>query len=134
MPEPPPPSVTAAPAETPPATQDKTINVEANGFELNRDAPAEFSNGVTIHYMGGTITAESATLGSDNLEIPGNLTFAAPDVTVRAENAEGDATAESLEFSSASFDLPKRPARGSADQVKLAAAGYMSAANVLFTT
>jgi LPS-assembly protein len=136
LPEPPPPSVTApaAPADTAPAKQDKAIDIEANGFELNRDAPAEFSNGVTIHYMGGTITAESATLGSDNFEIPGSLTFAAPDVTVRAENAEGDATAESIEFSSASFDLPKRPARGSADQVKLATAGYMSAANVLFTT
>jgi len=136
LPEPPPPSAVAstAPAETPPAKQDKTIDVEANGFELNRDAPAEFSNGVTIHYMGGTITAESATVGNDNLEIPGSLTFAAPDVTVRAENAKGDATAETLEFSSASFDLPKRPARGSADQVKLATAGYMSAANVLFTT
>ena len=30
--------------------------------------------------------------------------------------------------------MPKRPARGSAEQIKLAAAGYMSAANVLFTT
>ena len=51
LPEPPPQpvAVVAAPAETPSTTQDKTIEVEANGFELNRDAPAEFSNGVTIH-------------------------------------------------------------------------------------
>ncbi len=133
LPEPPA-APSSASAETPPPKQDKTIEVEANGFELSRDAPAEFSNGVTIHYMGGTITTENATVGSDNIEALGNVIVTTPDVTVRAENAEGDGTAETLQFSSASFDLPKRPARGSAEQVKLAAAGYMSAANVLFTT
>ena len=34
--------------------------IEANSFDLSRDAPAELSNGLTIHYMGGTITAENA--------------------------------------------------------------------------
>ena len=129
-----PPVENATPVETPAANPDKTIVIEANSFDLSRDAPAELSNGLTIRYMGGTITAENATVSSDNLEALGSVTFTAPDVTVRGENAEGDATAETLEFSSASFDLPKRPARGSAEQVKLATAGYMSAANVLFTT
>src|SRR4051812_35904344 len=133
--QPPVPTVeSATPAETPPANPDKTIEIEANSFQLSRDAPAELSNGLTIRYMGGTITAESATVGSDNLEAIGTVKFVAQDVTVQAENAVGDATAETLEFSSASFDLPKRPARGSADQLKLEAAGHMSTANVLFST
>jgi lipopolysaccharide assembly outer membrane protein LptD (OstA) len=129
-----PPEQTATPPEKPAANPDKTIEIEANSFQLSRDAPAELSNGLTIRYMGGTITAENATVGSDNLEAIGTVQFVAQDVTVQAENAVGDATAETLEFSSASFDLPKRPARGSADQIKLEAAGHMSTANVLFTT
>jgi len=51
----------ARPVETPPANPDKTIVIEANSFDLSRDAPAELSNGLTIRYMGGTITAGNRT-------------------------------------------------------------------------
>jgi LPS-assembly protein len=134
LPVAPPAAASATPAETPPAKTGKTIEVEAKSFEISRDSPAEFSNEVTFRYLGGTITTENATIGNDNLQALGSVTFTAPDVTVHAENLEGDATAETLEFSTAGFDLPKRPARGSADQLKIESAGFFSAANVLFTT
>jgi LPS-assembly protein len=138
-PEPPapalPPAASAAPAEQPaPGPSDKTIEIETKSFEISRDAPAEFSNQVTIRYQGATITAESATFDRDNLEALGSVTVTAPGVTVHAEDAEIDRDAETLQFSSADFDLPKKPARGSGEHIKLATAGFMSVANVLFTT
>jgi LPS-assembly protein len=136
LPEPPAaplPSAVSAPQPAP-GPPDKTIEIEAKVIDVGRDSPAEFSNQVTIHYQGATINAESATFDRDNVEALGSVTVTAPDVTVRAEDVELDADAETLQFSSASFDLPKKPARGSGEHIKLASAGFMSVANVLFTT
>ena len=43
-------------------------------------------------------------------------------------------TAETIDFSSAGFDLPKRPARGSAQQIRSSSDSRVSLAEVLFTT
>jgi LPS-assembly protein len=130
-----PPAASAAPAaaETP-NPLDKTIEIESGPFEISRDSPAEFSSQVTIRYQDTTITTENATIDRDNIEALGSVTVTKPDVTVRAEDAELDRDADTLTFSSADFDLPKKPARGSGEHIKLASAGFMSVANVLFTT
>ena len=136
LPEPPPAPLPSAAsvAQPAPGPPDKTIVVESNDLNVGRDSAAEFSNQVTIHYQGATINAESATFDRDNVEALGSVTLTAPDVVVRAEDLELDAEAETMQFSSASFDLPKRPARGSGEHIKLSSAGFMSVANVLFTT
>ena len=50
------------------------------------------------------------------------------------ENARVDSEAETIRFSGAGFDLPKRPARGSADDILVESNSMVSLANVLFTT
>jgi LPS-assembly protein len=124
---------------TPPAsdddTSDETVDIQARRFTVNGDDEAEFEGEVVITLPDGTITAQGATLTSDDdVEVPGRLDFAGADVSVFAEDAHYDNEAEVLSFSRAGFELPKRPARGSAEQIEITSDSRVSLANALFTT
>jgi LPS-assembly protein len=114
---------------------EEPIEIRASRIDVGVDSAAEFSGEVEITYGDGKITAESATRGTDgNLDVLGRVNFVGPDVTVFGEDAHVDSSAETIEFSRAGFDLPKRPARGSAEAIKIDSASNVSLANVLFTT
>jgi LPS-assembly protein len=111
------------------------VEIRASRIDVGADSAAEFSGQVEITYGEGKITAESATRGADgNVDVLGRVNFVAPDVTVFGEDAHVDANAETIEFSRAGFDLPKRPARGSAEEILIDGDSNLSLANVLFTT
>jgi LPS-assembly protein len=132
-----PPFVPLPPAptiDTPAA--DEALEIAAGHVEVGAGAggTAEFSDQVRIRYRDGTIAAERATYDDGNVEILGRVTYTDPDVTVFGEDAQVDTDAETIRFSAAGFDLPKRPARGSAEQIRLDSDSRVSLANVLFTT
>jgi LPS-assembly protein len=105
-----------------------TFDIGANGVE------AQFSDQVRARYGDATITAERATVDADTLEFGGRVTLEGPDVKVYGEDAKVDRQTETVTFKGAGFDLPKRPARGSADDITLQSDSTMSLLNVLFTT
>jgi len=110
------------------------IEISATRIDVRPDS-AEYSGSVEIKYLPhGTITAQSATMTEGVVDVLGSVNFIGPDVLVYGENAHYDAVAETIDFSRAGFDLPKRPARGSAEQIRVTSDSRVSLSEVLFTT
>ena len=126
---PPPPALTPAP----PA--DEPLDITARGrIDVGNNDQAEFSGGVEIHYRGATFSADRATLNGRQVNIGGQVTYTDPDVKVYGEDAEVDRDAETIRFTGAGFDVPSRPARGSADEIVIQSDSKVSLLRVLFTT
>jgi LPS-assembly protein len=129
-------------ASTPPPTGapialDDDIVVRARDFFLDENSDLQFSNGVEIDYGTGKFVAERGRYDEDggNFEALGRVTFTDPDVTVFAEDALVDTDGDTISFSQAGFEMPKRPARGSADDLLIQSSdSTMSAKNLFFTT
>ena len=104
-------------------------------MDVNAAGDAVFSGQVEVKLPEGTLTAESASSMADgDVDVLGRINFVGPDVTVFGENGHYDEASETMSFSSAGFDLPKRPARGSAEHIEVASDSRMSLMNALFTT
>jgi len=120
-----------------PASEDvplDALEISAARIDVGPDS-AEYSGAVEIKLPPqGTITAQSARMTEGNVDVLGSVNFIGPDVLVYGEDAHYDATAETIDFSSAGFDLPKRPARGSAQQIRVDSNSRVSLNQVLFTT
>ena len=127
-PEPPVPSAAAS------ILADEELEISATRIEVGSDSAAEFSGQVEIKFRDGTISAENATYNNGNVAVLGRVNFIGPDVTVYGDDAEVDTATDTIRFSAAGFDLPKRPARGSAEQIVIDSDSRVSLANVLFTT
>ena len=116
-------------------TAERTIEISASSVDVNAAGDAVFSGQVEVKLPEGTLTAESASSMADgDVDVLGRINFVGPDVTVFGENGHYDEASETMSFSSAGFDLPKRPARGSAEQIEVASDSRMSLMNALFTT
>ncbi|HSC13477.1 MAG TPA: LPS assembly protein LptD, partial [Gammaproteobacteria bacterium] len=64
----------------------------------------------------------------------GRVEVKGPEATVFGEDAHYDPDIEQISFSAAGFELPTRPARGSAQQIEVTSDGRISLASMLFTT
>ncbi len=93
-----------------------------------------FSGKVEIKYGNVTISADNATYDDGDIDVLGRVDFKGPDYTVFGEDAEVDSETETVRIQGAGFDLPARPARGSAEQILISSDSRMSLTNVLFTT
>jgi LPS-assembly protein len=115
---------------------DDLLDIEAGSVRLGGDSTAEFTDQVQIRYRNSVISAERATYNRDDdlVEVIGSVTFRGPDVLVYSEDAEFDRDNDRVEFAAAGFDLPKRPARGSAERIVIDSNRMLSLSNVLFTT
>jgi LPS-assembly protein len=130
------------PPEEPAATDgddlelEEPIEIRATRIDVSADSQAEFSGEVEITTSDGKLTAQAASMGADgDFDVPGRVSFVGTDVTVFGEGAHYDRATETYSFSAAGFDLPARPARGSAQQIELSSAdNRVSLAEVLFTT
>ena len=123
----------ASPAED--GTAERTIEISASSVDVNAAGDAVFSGQVEVTLPEGTLTAESASSMADgDVDVLGRINFVGPDVTVVGENGHYDEETETMTFSSAGFDLPKRPARGSAEHIEVGSNSRMSLMNALFTT
>jgi LPS-assembly protein len=121
----------AAPPDAP--APDELV-FEAESFDFGADGRGEFAGQVGFRYRDCTFTADRTTVDDNNVEIGGGVTIECPDVTVYGEDAQVDTDAETVHFDGAGFDLPKRPARGSAEDITIQSDSKVSLLNVLFTT
>lgn len=122
-------------APAPPASEQ--LDITAHQFEVSRDQGVEFSEQVELRFRQGILSAERARYDRDDerLDILGSITYRDPDLVVFAEDARMDTDSEELYFGSAGFDLPNRPARGSAEQISIEGGEEtVSLSSVFFTT
>ena len=128
-----PPPRPVTPAE--PGT-DKAIEVSTTGgVSVGADSEAEFSGNIEIKYGDTTITAQrGATVLNGDVDVPGRVNVVGPDVTVFGDDAHVDSATDTISLSGAGFELPKRPARGSAEHIEITSESRVSLAKVLFTT
>ncbi len=136
LPEPPPDLLPPPPpAPTAESRADEPLDITAHGrVEVGNDNQAEFSGDVEIHYRDGTISADRATVDGKRVNVQGRVTYTDPDVKVYSEDARVDTDAETISFTGAGFDVPKRPARGSAEEILVQSNSKVSLLQVLFTT
>ena len=128
-----PPPRPVTPAE--PGT-DKAIEVSTTGgVSVGADSEAEFSGNIEIKYGDTTITAQrGATVLDGDVDVPGRVNVVGPDVTVFGDAAHVASATDTISLSGAGFELPKPPARGSAEHIEITSESRVSLAKVLFTT
>jgi LPS-assembly protein len=116
------------------AADDGTVEIIASRIPGVSSTDATFVD-VQIKYGDGTLTAQEATLEQDGrFDLLGRVELKNPEVLVYGEDARYDPDAEQLSFAEAGFDIPARPARGSAQQVEVTGDNRISLLSMLFTT
>jgi len=116
------------------ASVDETLEIVTSRIDGVSNSEATFGD-VEIRYGEGTITAQGASIEQDGeFDLLGRVEVKAPDVLVYGEDAHYDPDTETVSLSAAGFDLPTRPARGSAGQIEVSSDSRISLASMLFTT
>jgi LPS-assembly protein len=134
VPEPDTPPQPEAETDVDDAVDDETLEIATSRIDTVSSSEAELGE-VEIKYREGTLTAQGASLAPDgNVDLLGRVEATSADVTVYGENAHYDPGTETISFSSAGFDMPKRPARGSAQQIQVSSDSRISLSSMLFTT
>lgn len=123
-------------SEPPPARErDGTIEIRTRGgIDLRSGENVEFSEPVEIILPDGTITAERGSVVGGDVVAGGRVTFSGTDVTAFGEDLRYDDETETISLARAGFDLPKRPARGSAEDIEISSDSRVSLSRMLFTT
>jgi len=124
-----------------PPASDADDSVDDGAIEILSRRIPEVSNeeaifdDVEIRYGQGTLTAERASLEqAGNVDLLGRVELTGPGVIVYGADAHYDPDIEQVSFSAAGFDLPARPARGSAQQIEVTSDSRVSLNGMLFTT
>jgi LPS-assembly protein len=136
--------IPAPPIELPPVTPDESdsdepgvdepLEIVTSRIDGVSNSEATFGE-VEIRYGTATLTAQSAQLEqSGEVDLLGRVELMNPDVTVFGEDAHYDPDSEMVSFSAAGFDMPARPARGSAQQIEVTSDSRVSLMSMLFTT
>jgi LPS-assembly protein len=105
------------------------------GAEVSRQGDAKLTGGVTIAQGDRQVTAESATYDAAErrFEVEGNVEYRSPELRLRGGSGSWNALGTG-QFAGAEFELPQRPARGSAAELEMARDGTLKLSEVRFTT
>ena len=118
------------------ATEPDRIEITAGQVDLSSEEGVEFFDQVEFRYGDRSITAENATYdrAQQNITASGTVAYTDPDVTVFGKDAEINTESREIRFTSAGFNIPQRPARGSADEINIRGDQTMALSAVTFTT
>lgn len=134
----PPPAPEPTAQSAPPPTDDskQPIEITAGRVSAGGDDSTEFSNQVEFKRGDRSISAEQARYDrvGQRVEVTGRVTYRDPELTVYGENAEVNTDTEEILFGGAGFEMPLRPARGSAEQIKITSKAVVTLSGVNFTT
>ena len=111
------------------------IEVKSGGAEMSRDGNAKLTDGVTITQGDRHLSAESANYDAADrrFDVQGDVEYRAPDLRLKGGSGSWNALGTS-QFTGAEFELPLRPARGSAEILAMNRAGDLKLETVRFTT
>ncbi len=112
------------------------VEISAGQVDLSGEEGVEFFDQVEFRYGDRTISAETATYdrAEQRIEARGTVLYRDPDVTVYGEEAEVDTENEEIRFTGAGFDIPQRPARGTAETITISGNRTIALSSVNFTT
>ena len=120
-----------------PAARAEELDIRAGRIDGGNESGVEVSGQVQIAYGESVLSGERASLDHvrGRYEIEGRVSYRDPEVTVFGEDAVLDLPDERIFFGEAGFDIPARPARGSAEAITISGADEtLSMASVNFTT
>lgn len=122
----------AAPSVPP----ERKLEIEAGHVDVERNGTSSFSGDVRVGLDDGKLTANRASYDptDQTFSIAGKVNYTDPKLSVYGEDAKFDAANNQVSFASAGFELPERTARGSAQQILVRRAGFMTLSSVNFTT
>ncbi|MGH6887094.1 MAG: LPS-assembly protein LptD, partial [Geminicoccales bacterium] len=105
------------------------------GAEVTREGDAKFTGGVSIVRGEREVSAESATYDASKqrFEVEGDVEYRSPDLRLRGGSGSWNALGTG-QFTGAEFELPQRPARGSAAELEMTSQGVLKLRDVRFTT
>ncbi|MGH8243528.1 MAG: LPS-assembly protein LptD [Steroidobacteraceae bacterium] len=133
-----PPAATAEPAGGADAEDpdDRPVQVKSGGgAEVTREGDAKLSGGVSIVQGEREVSAESATYDASEqrFEVEGDVEYRSPDLRLKGGSGSWNALGTGR-FTGAEFELPQRPARGSAAELEMTGQGVLQLRDVRFTT
>ena len=117
----------AGPAELP-------IKVTSGGAEVTRQGDATLSDGVVVEQGDRRLSASSATYeaATERFDVEGDVEYTAPNLRLKGAGGYWN-TAGGGRFTGTEFELPERPARGSAAVFGMTATGDLNLQKVSFT-
>ena len=112
------------------------IEITAGQIDLSSTEGVGLSDQVLFRYGDRGISAESASYdqAGQSIDVNGSVTYFDPNMTVFGEDAKIDTEAEEIRFAAAGFNIPQRPARGSADTINISNNQTITLETVNFTT
>ncbi len=121
--------------DLPPALDAGRIQIWSEGAEVSRAGDAVLRGKVRIRQGERTLSAENATFDAtdQSFDVSGAVTYRDPELRIKGDSASVAAEG-GAEFAGAEFELPTRPARGSAGQIVLSREGTLSLDEVVYTT
>jgi LPS-assembly protein len=130
------PDTRGAPERSDESSTSERIEITAGEVDLSGEDGVDFFGEVQFRYGERSISAESATYDRESrrVRVSGTVSYQDPDLTVYGEDAEVDTENEEITFVGAGFDIPQRPARGSAEAIRIRSDQTMSLTGVQFTT
>ena len=111
------------------------VTVTSGNAELTREGDASLSGGVVVRQGDRELAAQSATYDASDqsFKVEGDVEFRSPDLRLKSASGAWDMQGAG-HFTGAEFELPARPARGSAAELEVTRAGALSLREVSFTT
>lgn len=111
------------------------IKVTGGGAEVTREGDFTLSNGVVVRQGDRTMNARSATYdaASQRFEVEGDVEYRDPDLRLKGASGSWGVNGGG-QFIGTEFELPARPARGSAAKLGMTPAGGLQMRGVSFTT
>ena len=118
------------------ADEPERLQITAGQIDLSRDDGLDIFGQVEFRYGERSITAAGATYDRDTgrAEVKGAVVFQDRDVRVYGEDAEVDTRGEEVSFINAGFEIPDRPARGSAEAVRITNEDVLELSGMRFTS
>jgi LPS-assembly protein len=132
--------VTSPEVSDPPPAEDAEDNgrlrITAGHAEVTRGGAASFTDNVMIRRGNRSVTAGSARYdpATQRFEVSGTVEYRDPSFSIRGEDARYDTGEEEVRFKAAAFDLPERPARGSAEEISIGRDRVVELNEVAYTT
>lgn len=125
-----------APTALPPLNDPDSVVISAGRVDAGSESGAELSDQVEITYGQSSLRGERASVDRvrQRVEIAGRVVYEDPELSVFGEDAVFDRPNERVFFGEAGFDIPARPARGSAEEITISGDNTLSLSSVLFTT
>jgi len=110
------------------------IEVTSGGVEVTRQGDARLSDGVAVRQGNRRLNAQSATYDSASrrFTVAGEVEYRAPDLHLKGNGGNWGADGGG-QFSGTEFELPARPARGTAAALGMTPAGELKMRDVSFT-